>query len=303
MKRLYFLVLLFYSYSFAQPSWYHNIPYKSYEIVAFGADKELEVARDIAKVELSKQINLNISSKIDIDKSISHGNYNKSIKKNISSSSTSTLSGVKILKEIQKDNLWYVAVSYDTRSLLQKIQSDFPSFKKSDIKDIKNLNIIRDDKSWYFLVSQKRYLLSQKDFVNIFANIDNQNITLTTNKMIYSYPEMMRFFIQTKHKGYISLLYSEESGKVGVILENAPIDKTLTYPKKDAPNQLIAYNPSKKTITELYVAIYSKQKLDLREFETISENLLDESNYNFDKLLDIIKTKEFTTIKLKIRGN
>jgi len=52
----------------------------------------------------------------------------------------------------------------------------------------------------------------------------------------------------------------------------------------------------------MYICVYSETKLDLREFENISDDLLDESNYNFDKLLDIIQNKKFSTIKLKIGG-
>ena len=44
-------------------------------------------------------------------------------------------------------------------------------------------------------------------------------------------------------------------------------------------------NPYKKTIQELYVAIYSKTPIHLHEFENVSKNLLDESNYNFDQLI------------------
>ena len=114
----------------------------------------------------------------------------------------------------------------------------------------------------------------------------------------------MQFMItsKVKTKGYISILYSESDGKVGVLLSNKSINKQLVYPKQNTEEELIAYNPSKNTIVELYTCIYSKDKLDLREFENISEDLLDESNYNFDKLLAIIKNNKFSALKLKIRG-
>ena len=36
--------------------------------------------------------------------------------------------------------------------------------------------------------------------------------------------------------------------------------------------------------------------------ENIDDDLLDESNYHFDKLLDIIQKNPFATIKIKING-
>jgi len=86
-------------YIFASPKWFYNISHKNYEIIAYGVDKDLQVARDVAKLEISKQININISSNLDI---------NKSIKNNISTSSNTTLQGIKILKEEHKDLIWYL---------------------------------------------------------------------------------------------------------------------------------------------------------------------------------------------------
>ena len=111
----------------------------------------------------------------------------------------------------------------------------------------------------------------------------------------------MQFKISSKHKGFMSIMYSESSGKVGIILNNHKINKTLTYPQKQKYD-LRAYNPNNKTIIELYICVFSKQKLDLREFEDISENALDESNYKVDKLFKMIKNKDFVSIKVKIRG-
>ena len=99
----------------------------------------------------------------------------------------------------------------------------------------------------------------------------------------------INFKVISKNKGYISILYVENNGKVGVILPNATIKQKLIYPSKKDEEALIAYNPYQKTISEMYVCIYSPTKLDLSEFENIDDDLLDESNYHFDKLLDIIQ--------------
>ncbi len=289
-------------------------------MVAFGVDKNLQLARDIAKSELAKQIKIDISSSTHINKSIENGNYNKSIKKNISTSTNTTLQGIKILKESKQDNLWYVSVIYDNRTLLQKIKANKLLIRKSKInnnylystslvKDIfktlgfkTKINLITKNNSWYLNISDNLFLLNKEDFKKLFKNYTNKNVNFYSNKNIYKYPDNMQFKINTKKKGYVSILYSESNGKIGVILDNIKIYKHIAYPKDTDENKLTAYNPSKDTVTEMYIAIYSKNKIDLKEFEQVSDNILDESNYNFNKLLTLLDSNQYSLLTLKIKG-
>jgi hypothetical protein len=289
------LILLLPIHLFATPSWFYNIPSKSYEIIGYGIDENLQIARDIAKAEISKIIKIKISSNSNIKKSLTNDKYQKSFQSNISTSADATLQGIKILKEEQVDNQWHVAVIYDNRTLLQKINVKYPKFKESSLRDIKNIKVIRKNNSWYLKIKDDLYLLNTQNFQKIFSNKSAKNLTFVSSKTIYKSQDEMQFKITSKHKGYISILYSEANGKVGVILNNIPINKKLIYPKQNDENKLLAYNPTKNTIVELYICIYSKNKLDLREFENISDDLLDESNYNFDRLLGIIMSPDKTT--------
>ncbi|MEA2050236.1 MAG: LPP20 family lipoprotein [Campylobacterota bacterium] len=301
-KRLNILfILILPIYLYATPNWFYNIPSKSYEIVGYGVDENLQIARDIAKAEISKTIKINISSNTNLNKSIIDGNYNKTHLSKISTSTNATLQGIKIVKEEFIDDKWFVLAIYDNRTLIQKINIKHPKFKESNLKDIQNLKMIRKDNSWYLKIKNDLYLLNNQNFQQIFSNIEHKDLIFQSNKSIYKSQEQMQFKITAPNKGYVSILYSESNGKVGVVLANKNINKELIYPKQNDENQLIAYNPTKNTIVELYIAVYSKDKLDLQEFENISENILDESNYNFDKLLDIIKNNKFSSIKLKIR--
>ena len=303
MNRLNFIVILCLPiYLMATPDWFYNISTKSYEIVGYGIDNDLQTARDIAKGEISKTIKVKISSTTNINKSIEDGNYNKSQNSNLSTSSDATLQGIEIVKEENIDGKWYVSAIYDNRSLIQKINIKYPKYNLSSLQNLKNLKLVRKNNNWYLTIKNDLYLLNDNNFKDIFSNIDNKNIIFKSNKRTYKSQDSMIFNIVSKTTGYISILYVEANGKVGVIFGNQNIDKKIVYPKKNAQEQLIAYNPTKTTITEQYICIYSKEKLDLREFENISDNLLDESNYNFDKLLDIIKDKKFSSLKLKIRG-
>ncbi len=298
------LILIFICLSlFATPTWFYNVPSKSYEIVGYGIDEKLQTARDIAKAEISKTIMIKITSNSNVNKKSINGNYSKTHLSKIVTSTDATLQGIEILKEEYKDNKWYVSVIYDNRTLLQKINIKYPSYSETNLKDIKNLKVVRNNNNWYLKINEDLYFLNTQNFTKIFLNKSANNLTFKSNKTIYNSQEQMQFKITSKDKGYISILYSEANGKVGIVLLNKNINKELIYPKQNDENQLITYNPTKNTIIELYICIYSKNKLDLRKFENISEHQLDESNYNFDKLLDTIKNKKVSTLKLKIRSN
>ena len=365
MKKIFLLLLPL--FLFAQPSWYNTIATKNYELIGYGVDHDLEIARDMAKSEISKQINPTITSNININKSLKNETYNKSIKKNIATSTNVTLQGLKIIKEENKDGLWYVATIYDNRTLLQKIQEKHPNFHEKDFTNLESIKLIRKNNSWYLQIKDDNYFLNEDDFLKLFSTkkngtdalasvysfkTNNQNsyptlkdgfqnqgtdalasakysfktnnqksyptlkdefqnqgtdalasaYSFKANKNIYNSEDPLFFEITSHKKGYISILYSEQSGKVGLIAQNQPITNKLTYPNPKSEEKLYMFNPTSKTLQELYVCIFSSKPINLKEFEAVSDNLLDESNYNFHKLLSTIKDKNYATIKLKIRG-
>jgi len=302
LKRI--IILLLPVYIFSMPYWFHNFFVRDYEIAGYGADKDLQNARNIAKAEIAKTIKVQISSSTNINESLTDNEkYKKFVQNKISTSSDATLEGIKIVKEELKEGLWWVCVVYDNRTLLQKIKAKYPNFSKKQLKNLKKLQVIRKDHNWYLQIKNDLFLLKKEDFTNLFSTIKNKNLQFLSNKMIYISGNKINFKVISKNKGYISILYVENNGKVGVILPNAKIKQKLIYPSKKDKEALIAYNPYQKTISEMYVCIYSPTKLDLSEFENIDDDLLDESNYHFDKLLDIIQKNPFATIKIKIKGS
>ncbi|MEA3331577.1 MAG: hypothetical protein U9Q29_07795 [Campylobacterota bacterium] len=84
-------------------------------------------------------------------------------------------------------------------------------------------------------------------------------------------------------------------------MANKKSSHSFRYPDVKSRDIFSVANPYKKTIQELYVAIYSKKPLSLHEFEHVSENLLDESNYNFHKLVSRLDSLDFSSFVIKIR--
>jgi len=305
MKLLFILLITAFTI-FANPLWFYKLEHKNYEIIGYGIDKELQVARDMAKSEVAKTIKVSITSSMNINKSSSTTSYKNEISSNLTSSSNATLQGLVIVKESYHDNSWYVAVKYDNRTLLQKIKEKYPNYKSAH--NFNSLNVIRKNSYWYLKVKQHSFLLSDDNLVSLFYYHDNNNFEFSGNKKVYSSYDEMLFSLKSNYSKnkFVSILYVEQNGKVGVISANKKLDKTLRIPAKNE-DKLQAYNPTKKTITEMYVALVTKKRLDLREFETISDTVLDESNYNFHKLLAIMKSSEnrnnYATLKVKIRGS
>lgn len=319
-KKFLFLIFYFSLPLLAAPNWYYKQDKKhENELIAFGADKSLQIARQLAKTELAKSIKINISSNTNIKKTFQNDTLKKDIKSFIKTSTNIDLNGLKIEKEEFYNNIWYVKVSYDNRSLLEKIQalkSYFKNYKvatNSNIDFYENINkllgfnvktkLFRKNSSWYLKIANKTFLLNNSDFSNFFKNRNNKNIEFKLNKKTYKYPEEMTFTLKSKTKGFVSILYSQENGKVGILLNNENISNKLQYPKEDSQDSLIVYNDSKYTLKEQYIAIYSKNKLDLSNFEDVDENKLDESTYNYDKLLNLLEKNIYSSKQIKIKPN
>lgn len=296
-------ILILSTYLFASPKWIYNSSHKSYEIIGYGIDKNLQVARNIAKSEIAEVLMVKISTNTSISTSDVNGVITKSSNSKLLSSTNSILQGVIVVKEEFIDNHWYVAVKYDNRTLLQKIQIKNPTFTKSDLKDITNLNLVRKNSNWYIKVENDLYFFSNQNFIDIFLDKNHNDLFFQANKKIYLSKDKMEFKINSKDKGFVSILYSEENGKVGIIASNVNIKNKINYPLKNSKKELITYNPTSRTLSELYICIYSKNRLNLNKFEKISSNTLDESNYNFNKLLEVMNKNIFSTIKIKIKAN
>ena len=119
--------------------------------------------------------------------------------------------------------------------------------------------------------------------------------------LVHFWIALDNFKIKHKKSGYISILYVEYNGKVGTLLANYKSNKSFMYPDLKSEDLFKIANPYGKAIRELYIAIYSERPVKLNQFENISSDFLDESNYNFDKLISKLDNLEFSTFEIKIK--
>jgi len=305
MLKLPLLLLLLPISLLAQPSWFYNKkPTSKNEIIGYGVDSKLSQAKQNAIAEIVKTISVEVDTSTDISKSKIDGNYKKDISSNLSTKAKATLSGVKVLEVVELDGKWYVASGYDNSPIEQKIKKLLPKNLNNETQNIylkntrlfKNLNneigvdlnykIVRKDNLWQIKYKQIILPLKQDQFYKLFSNQSNKIVKLKANQKTYKQYDQMYFDIKLSKRGYISILYVEHDGKVGLLLSNKLENKNFTYPDLKSEDTFTVVNPYGKTIKELYVVLYSKNMIDLSQFENVSDNLLDESNYNFDKLLE-----------------
>jgi len=147
----------------------------------------------------------------------------------------------------------------------------------------------------YYLI--KELASGSKNLNKIYPDI----LSIKPNKDIYIENDDMFFYIRHNNQAYISVLYVEHNGKVGILLANKKSKKSFVFPDIKKEDVLKIINPYGKTIKELYVVLSSKEPINLHKFENISDSLLDESNYNFDKLLLKLNEYNFSTYEIKIR--
>ncbi len=318
--KIYFIILLFSIKLLASPNWLYNIQkIHQNEIIGYGIDSNQHQAKQIAMADIANYMSVNIKSNTSIYKKTNNDKYTKDISTNLETSSQANLTGIIFTNIEHIDGLWYVSAKYDNSPLELKFKKLLPKdlinqkqniylsntllFKILNHEMVKILNytIIRKDNLWQIKYNNIILPLSENNFFKLFTNYKSQEITIKANKEIYQQNDKMYFNIKHKKNGYISILYVEHNGKVGILKANKKSNKSFIYPDIKSEDSFTIVNPYNKPISELYIAIYSEQPLDLYEFESVTDNLLDDSNYNFDKLLNRLDKYIFSTYTIKIK--
>lgn len=315
-----FFVLLLPIIALSNPSWLYNINNNNkYDIVGYGIADTLLKAKQNAISEITNTISVEVDTSVNISTSDTNGIVNQDASTNLKTKSQAILSGVKFIKVEQLNDMWYVAAKYDNSPIEIKLKKLLPSNLENEVQNCylkntpliselntqinKKLNykIIRKDNLWQLKYRDILIPLNKQNFYKLFSNKSTNKLSIIPNQKIYKENDEMFFKINTEKDGYVSILYVEYNGKVGVLLANKKAKKTFLYPDLKSEDRFKIVNPYHRTIRELYIAIYSELPIDLYEFENVSDNLLDESNYNFDHLISKLNNLQFSTFEIKIR--
>jgi hypothetical protein len=318
MNKIFFLFLVP-ILSFASPAWMFNLKHDKNYIIGYGMDTSLEKAKQNAMMDITHSISVSVESNVDISTKDNNGKASNNSSVDLHTRSKAILSGVEFIKIEQNKDLWWVAAKYDNSPVEIKFRKSLPeTFKDenqnrylkntplgksidAELKHKLNYNVVRKDNLWQLKYRDVLVPINQMNFYKLFSNQKTKAISMKANQKIYVTHDEMFFELEHKEKGFISILYVEHNGKVGVLLSNKESDKSFKYP--DAKNEDVfkIANPYGKTIRELYVAIYSKEPIDLNQFENVGHSLLDDSNFAFEKLISLLQEYDYSTYAIKIR--
>jgi hypothetical protein len=320
LSALVAVYLLASSTAFAeQPEWFFELSKNNYEIIGYGQGDKLARAKKEALSDISQMLKVKVQSSFSSKERLHNNEFDSDVKQNLETSSTAILTGARVTKSYQNDGIWYVAVVYDTSSLGMKFKRAMQNNKlineppnyltetslvneiNSEIGATLRFSLLRENSLWKLKYKNIKYSLMENDLVKLFRFAVGKNINLKLNKKIFYPNDNMMFSIQSQQKGYISMLYVENDGKVGVLFANKKSKDTLSYPEKGSGEELIILNPHKKVLHEMYLATWSQQKIDLSAFEDVQGDYLDVSNYKFNTLVQILDEVDYSSAVVKIK--
>lgn len=301
------------------PAWFHLPSERSYEIMGYGQADTLDEARGMALKEISQTLKVNVSSSTDINNKLKNDEYNQEITQNLKTSTSAVLIGSKVDRSVKVDEVWYVAVVYDTSSYGAKLKR---ALNNSVLKNeklnylsstslVRGINeevgyklrykLLRENDLWKLQYRDIKLVISESDIVKLFAFNNGSRIGLKLNKKIFYPQDVMQFSIGLKKPGYVSMLYVEANGKVGVLFANKKQSRSSTYPAKNSDEELVVANPYKKVLNEMYLTTLSQKPLNLTLFESVQSSYLDESNYKFAELVTLLDKTDFSSVVVKIK--
>jgi len=147
-------------------------------------------------------------------------------------------------------------------------------------------------------------IIDKKDFERFFVTIPNKKLFITTNKknnILYDKDEFY-FKVKSAEDGYVTILTVYEDGTVSTLMKNIPVEKNIVtnIPDKEfEPIPIAGLIENGVETFDMYVAIFSKKRFVFDRFATADEELIDDERYkNFDELIEFLKDKRYTTLKV-----
>lgn len=305
------------------PQWYKHRELQSvvkYEIIGYGAGKTIKEAEATAKENIAQALISKVDSNFISETSSHNGSITDINEAKLKITSNLNLYNIKTIKQEQLDNLFYVALKYKNLDLAYRIKTtvgDFecnekqhndylsqtPLFKKltASIGCKLNFKLDRRNEAWYLKYKEHLFLLSHSEFEELYFTKHNNNFKFLPNKKVLTDGDSFYFTLSSKKSGYITLLNVYENGITTLLQASTPIKDTIQIPSKDSENYFEAGLVKDGVNTyDLYVAIYTKEPLNMSRFEYANEDLAsNELAYKFDELIGVLNEYEYSSIFIR----
>ncbi len=305
----------------SNPSWYMEQTLKTdtkYEIIGYGEGSNLDEAKANAKEDIAQKLSSNVQSSMSI---ISNDEGSKS-NANLNITTNINLVNLKTLKMQEVNSSYFVALKYENLDLAYRMKKSFGDTKceNGDVNSyIKNTTIFqnitsavgcelsiklqRENSAWYLTYKEQMFLLNNSEFEQFYESINNQKYTFMANQKVLKDGDSFYFNLSSDEMVYVTLLDVYENGIVTLLQDSILIDKKLQIPSKDSQSYFEAGLVKENQDThDLYVAIFTKEPLDMSRFEYANEELASsELAYKFDQLINFIDKYEYATILLRTK--
>ena len=275
-----FYVLI--SYHYKTPSWFEekHVDAPLFSKVGYGFGTTPDAARTLALKDLQLQL--------------------KGI----------TLDTVYDLRQEKVGDYYYHALAYRSVPKLKCSSPQSPFLAHSTlIQEANRLTecdydyaLRRFNKRWYLQYDNDSFALSKAQFASFFTSITNPNIALSTKQTTLREGDEFQMLLKSRHKGYLTLFNVYEDGRVGTVLSNriTKAKESFNYPSIES-KQVFTAGLLKvgKPTTDLFVLVWSPQKLDLSRFRTQGSSYVGKSDYRFDDVIALCDKHEFSTLVIK----
>jgi len=316
MIKILLSILLITSQLFAAPEWFENRTVEAplFSTIGYGVGQSMKEAKLEARVDISAQISSNISSSTSIITSQKNSKVSIEAEDKTLSTSQTVLKNSKILKSQRVDNRYFVAIAHQKIPTLPCITKQNPFLSNIDLIQEANkitpclyeYGLQRINNQWHIYSSSFTQELNYFEFDSFFTSMYSSSLKISSKKSAYRADDIFTLEVQSINDGYLTIIAVYENGKVGVMLRNTPIRKNsiVKFPNKEDGFELVAgLNEKNQATKDLYFAFVTKESINLANFETISDKLLNEKEYRFNKVIKLCDKYNFSTILIRTLKN
>ncbi len=319
MKQLILLVLFINQLLAIPPSWYinQNINNESYEIIGYGEGATLDSAKQIAKSDIAKMIQTNISTSISIEKSVKDGEYKSNVSQNINEKTNIALTDLEVVGSRYVDNKYYIAIKYINLPFAKKVKiliGDNILLEKSTNQYLNKTPLMQELKEEFgfypkvslsqnnIIINNQTFHLTKKDFVKLFTNIENNLLSLD---MKDNYKDGEYYFIKVKSKksGYLNIFQVYESSETVLLVSNKKVkasDKTIYPNPKEYDGLEAVVSKGQVNTKDLTIVALCKDKKDFSLFDKVDTTINKKSLF-FGEILDKIDKCKIVSKTINIK--
>jgi len=308
----------------AEPKWFteENIssPSESYYI-GYGWGKNSSEAKTMARIDIAQQIEVKVTAEDSFDYSSKGSSSFISTSKQRSDVELTSLDRLKVEYSL---DLVYIALGYENLTFEQRIAKMLkkkPCLEEEQHKYLKHTTMFKRINALTHCLYDIRlgrkgnsWGLYYDDLFLRIPNKKNNDIYITTKSEIFfiepsSYllkdKEQFSFDIKSKASGYISIFDVYSNGIVTLIKSNIKLTEnvSLKYPSEKSDTILYAaLLENEKETFDLYVGVFSKDKLNLDQFALTTDTIENaQLSKNLDELMLLINDYEISTSLLRTR--